>query len=637
VDYLDLKNHKHKNHFLMKLSNKRGILFHLAGIVAIIWFIVRVLPRPDRIRYPCQQMGIAVAVGYIAFWGLLWSTLFHSVGFWIKRAKFKTTAIAPIILVSFILVFSITSNVFANNYIIKSNDKKLFDSWEPIPNKPIGTPQGINPGRVVWVWDPDVTESNLNGFWWEKQNNNQEVINDMFSKGLKSLTDGSTEKAAWDILFRNFNLEHGNGDIGYQIGEKIAIKLNFNNVLGGIGDPYPKEDNDRDASPYVVKVLLRHLVNIIGVAQEDITVFDASRPIPNWFYNRVYYETYPADTLVEEFPNIHFVDSNGGAAGREQVLPSSTQMYFSDGTIRTLPTCVVEATYIINMPLLKRHPINNGVTLSGKNFFGSFIEPVSDIHPYLQSGFIMGNPTPQVDLLSYEHLGGKTLIYLGDGTYGTKVDHKTIEKFLMYPFNNDWTNSLFFSQDPVALDSVMYDFLLAEGTNPSEGSQNYLHQAAVPSPNIYDPEHDGVYLSKSLGVHEHWNKTFDIFSINRYLGPSENGIDFIAIGKENAEPAIFITTPEENYLYINGNEIIKLRNTIIIGDIEIKASANIEYGTIEKVEFYINGDLKATFTTQPYNYLWDEKDILKFKYNIKVIAYYDKETLSDDLNVFRIL
>ena len=124
----------------------------------------------------------------------------------------------------------------------------------------------------------------------------------------------------------------------------------------------------------------------------------------------------------------------------------------------------------------------------------------------------MGNPAPQVDLFAYEHLGGKTLLYLGDGTFGTKVDHKTIAKFLMYPFNDDWTNSLFFSQDPVALDSVMYDFLLTEGTNPIEGSQNYLHQAAVPSPNVYDPEHDGMYLSTSLGVHEHWDRTVNIFS-----------------------------------------------------------------------------------------------------------------------------
>ena len=101
----------------------------------------------------------------------------------------------------------------------------------------------------------------------------------------------------------------------------------------------------------------------------------------------------------------------------------------------------------------------------------------------------------------------------------------------MYPFNNNWTNSLFFSQDPVAIDSVMFDFLHTEGTNPCEGSQNYLHQSAVPNPNTYDPENDGVYLSSSLGVHEHWNKSVDIFSPERYLGLSGNGIDFVAIAK----------------------------------------------------------------------------------------------------------
>jgi hypothetical protein len=75
----------------------------------------------------------------------------------------------------------------------------------------------------------------------------------------------------------------------------------------------------------------------------------------------------------------------------------------------------------------------------------------------------------------------------------------------------------------------MFDFLHTEGTNPCEGSQNYLHQSAVPNPNTYDPENDGIYLSSNLGVHEHWNKSVDIFSAERYLGLSGNGIDFIAI------------------------------------------------------------------------------------------------------------
>ena len=164
------------------------------------------------------------------------------------------------------------------------------------------------------------------------------------------------------------------------------------------------------------------------------------------------------------------------APGREKAIASDVRVYLAEDPkstceYRTLPTVVVEADYLINMPIMKRHPLpqdtSGGVTLSGKNFFGTFIEDVVDVHPYHLSGFIMDNPTIQTDLLAHEHLGGKTILYLGDGIFSTKIDHATIAKFDMYPFNGDWTNSLFFSQDPVAIDSVMYDFLYTEGSKSS--------------------------------------------------------------------------------------------------------------------------------------------------------------------------
>jgi hypothetical protein len=524
-----MKHHnKNKLSLLQKLYSHQGIFFHLAGIAAVIWFLVRVLPKPDRIRYPCQQVSISIAIGYIAFWSILWSVIFHGLGLWIRQMKIKTIAFTPVILVAFLLIFSITSNVYG---VIKNTDEDELILWEPIPNEPIGTPKGASPGRVVWVWNSNATREKLIGLWWLKINNNQKEIDQMFSDGIKALAGVDNDTEAWDILFKYFNLEHGNGELGYQPGEKIAIKINLNNCYQFYN--YFLLDNDRDASPYVVKALLRQLVNQVGVAQEDITIFDSSRVIPIWFYKRVYYKSYPAVILKPEFPNIHYVDNLGLLPGREKVKPSSERVYFADGTdlYRTLPTCVVDAKYLINMPILKRHPIQYGVTLSGKNFFGTFIENVSAIHQYHKSGFTEGNSTPQTDLFAHKQLGGKTLMYIGDGLFATKEDYKTIAKFQMYPFNNDWTNSLFFSQDPVAIDSVMFDFLHTEGTNPIEGSQNYLHQSAVPNIDTYDPENDGIYLSTSLGVHEHWNKTVDIFSAERYLGISDNGIDFVAIAK----------------------------------------------------------------------------------------------------------
>ena len=224
-------------------------------------------------------------------------------------------------------------------------------------------------------------------------------------------------------------------------------------------------------------------------------------------------------------------------------------------------------------------------------------------------------------------------MYVGDGTFATKIDHVTIDKFQMYPFNNDWTNSLFFSQDPVAIDSVMYDFLHTEGTNPCEGSQNYLHQSAEPLADTYDPENDGTFLSESLGVHEHWDKSTDIFSSDRYLGPSGDGIDFVAINGD-ADPEVVITKPKEGYLYISGNARISLPATIIIGDIDVEAEVKGESIVVGKVEFYLNNELMDTVNEEPYVWTWSGGS--KLRNNLKVVAYYDGgKTIEDRISVWK--
>jgi len=506
---------KRKMNFFWERFHKNKIWFHIAGIIAIIWFLVRVVPKPDRIRYPCQQMAVATASGYIAFWAILWSAMFHGAALWMRRAKTKSGKFTPLLLVGMVISFSVSSIVFAETTSISKSEPQ---PWDPVVNDPIGTGVGVNPGRVAWVWNPNATTKNFIGFWWKEKYNDQDVLNEMVSQGIRGLAGENSESASWTAIFEYFNFEHGFGEVDYQPGEKIAIKVNLNNCWQPAN--YYLFDNERDASPYVVKALLWQLTDVVGASQSDIYVYDASRLMPNWFYDRV----------ADDFPNVHYVDSTGGAPGREKVVASSEKIYFADseGVVRTLPTVVTEAKYLIDMPIMKRHPIDYGVTLSGKNFFGTWMEVVSDVHNYHKAAFTAGNPAPQTDLLAHEHIGGKTLLYLGDAIFPTKIDHSTIGKYNMKPFNRDWTNSLFFSQDPVAIDSVMYDFIYTEGCNPCEGSQNYLHQCAEPPADTYDPEADGTYLSESLGVHEHWNTEVDIFSSERYVG-----IDFVIIGEEH--------------------------------------------------------------------------------------------------------
>jgi len=268
------------------------------------------------------------------------------------------------------------------------------------------------------------------------------------------------------------------------------------------------------------------------------------------------------------------------------------------------------------------------------------MEDVASIHNYHTIGYsAMGNPAPQTDLFAHEDLGSKCVLHIGDGTYGSRYGLADCTYFEMYPFNGDWMSSLFFSQDMVAIDSVMYDFFYVEGTSggPSEGAQNYLHQAADPPDNVYDPEDDGEYLSESLGVHEHWDPSIDIFSPDRYSGPANDGIDFIPIGKEHAGPGISITTPKEKHLYIAGNELVyltRLPKTIIIGKIDVKAEVYGISGDIEKVEFYIDDQLKLTDYEEPYVWQWDSRSF--FRHTIKTIAYYDsRESISDETIVWK--
>ncbi|MEM0466260.1 MAG: DUF362 domain-containing protein [Candidatus Thermoplasmatota archaeon] len=602
---------------------KKGIWFHLIGLGCVVWFLVRVVPKPTRCQYPCQQVSLSIAVSYLAFWSLLVSELF----LWFRYVKIKIAAVVPVVLASSVVICSVSGGVFAAGLF--SQNMTQTTAWKPVPNEPLGVGQGLHPGRVVWVWNPDATKTRLTGYWWNPENNNQSAINTMLSSGIQHLAGKSNDAGAWDSLFRFFNQKHGFGDVGYAPGEKIAIKINLNNCWELYLNPYPRRDNQLDASPYVVAALLHQLVNVVGAAQEDITVFDASRCMANWFY----------DLVAPLYPNVHYVDAQGGAPGRSKVIPSTVKLFLADEThlTRTLPTVVTEAKYLINMPLLKRHPINQGVTLAGKNFFGCWIEPVADVHPYHTAAFTPGHPTPQTDLFASNQLGGKTLLYIGDGLYATKNDHRTIEKFMMYPFNNDWTNSLFFSQDPVALDSVMFDFLYAEGTNPVEGSQNYLHQSAVPPPNVYDPEGDGVFLNQSLGVHEHWNTTVDIFSTERYVGPDLNGIEFIPVDQNSMQPSVSIIYPQQKYLYFRGIERRSFPFTLVLGHIELRATVlGVNTYHVEKVEFYVNGHHRHTDFDMPYTYLWNIRQCSKCILSVK--AYLEGgETLDDTMEIYRIL
>jgi hypothetical protein len=409
---------------------------------------------------------------------------------------------------------------------------------EPVPLAPIGQPKGICPGRVVWVHDPQVTDwkGPGNGRWYEDNHTRQDRVERMMSEAVCSLTDQATLTKAWDRLFRHLNAARGKSDAGYRRGEKILIKPNWVGMIWHEGNVDPnsytfvRRQDYMNTAPQMILALLGQLVGL-GVRPADITVCDSLAYVVNEYY----------EILHREFPAVCYAD-HAGKFGRAQVKPSSVSVYWScrpEGkTPDCLPTCFAEAEYLVNFANLKAHA-GTGVTLCGKNHFGSLIRwPVEkgcyDMH---RGSFSKATKTyrEQVDLMGHAQLGGKTVLYLIDGLYtGLHPIDPVPRRWASSPFNGHWAASLLASQDPVAIDSVGFDFLRTEfADHPRRsGVDDYLHEAALadnpPSGTFYDPDHNaGVKRLASLGVHEHWNNPQER-KYSRNLG-SDKGIELVPL------------------------------------------------------------------------------------------------------------
>jgi hypothetical protein len=136
--------------------------------------------------------------------------------------------------------------------------------------------------------------------------------------------------------------------------------------------------------------------------------------------------------------------------------------------------------------------------------------------------------------MGHAHFGGKTVLYLIDGLFSGVHPAMRPPADAVASFNDQWPRSLFASQDPVAIDSVGFDFLRTEWTDfPRKGGvDDYLHEAALandpPSGAFYDPDHASpTKRLPSLGVHEHWNNPQEK-KYSRNLG-SDKGIELVQV------------------------------------------------------------------------------------------------------------
>ncbi len=503
----------------------------IAGLVSLIWFLIRVVPKPSRAMYPCQRAAFPLASGFVAWLlGLAGSAAAF------RKAKHNFARRRYAVALIFV---GVSIGVLLNMHQAQVRGLISAIAEPPTANKPIGAAKGIHPGRVVWVHNPDATdwEGPGDGHWWQSSHTSQTVVDQMMSQAIRELTSQASDAAAWDKIFRYFNNIHGRGEVEYKPGEKIVIKVNFVGFIwhhGGVNQKNYNLESWRDymnTSPQMILALLRQLVQTVGARESDISVGDSLAYFANEYY----------DILHKEFPNVRYLDY-AGKFGRVKMKQSSVPFYWSchpEGCLQDyVPVYLAEADYLINLANLKAHT-GAGVTLCAKNHYGSLIRwPVQKGYYNMhQDAFSkkVGIYRPLVDLMGHAHIGGKTVLYLIDGLYsGIHPKDRAPRKWKSYPFNGDWTSSLFASQDPVAIDSVGFDFLRTEyEEHPRKsGVDDYLHEAALAnapaSGTFYDPDHsDNVTRLASLGIHEHWNNPRDK-RYTRNLGTG-NGIELLAV------------------------------------------------------------------------------------------------------------
>jgi len=389
--------------------------------------------------------------------------------------------------------------------------------WAPAekPNRPIGKARGIFPGRVVWVHEPGVAKwdgDTTAGSWWEDKFTDPILAEQMLQSMLRLLTGAKSDREAWAALFRHYNRTHGRGNVGYQPGEKVAVKLNMN-----CSDKRERPFFGLYNTPQLTLALLRQLVTQAGVQESDLAVCDASR----WTNDTIFIPGHA------EFPNVRFEDRHGTDGRCKAVPDKNVALYFGNpdtpGSGATyLPASITGATYVINAASMKGHTLA-AVTLCAKNHFGSVYRDNTgpqDPHQGWNPSHVhdqilvrtrpMGTYNPLVDFMGHKDLGGKTVLYLIDALYAAEHQNATPTKWQSSPFDGHWTASVLASQDPVAIESVAVDFFGAEEsiTRIVGTVDNYLHEAALapkpPSQTRYAPAGDGKILT-SLGVHEHWD------------------------------------------------------------------------------------------------------------------------------------
>ncbi len=332
----------------------------------------------------------------------------------------------------------------------------------PVPtSSTVPTQSAMSSSTVIHIHAPSATRwPPTTVKYWNYVD--QALVAAMVDRGIVELTGQSTVADAWRSLLPGYNPDRPG---------QVAIKINCNSI-----ESIDDEDEDIESVAEPILGMIAGLV-LAGVPEGDICIFDAVRGIPD----RI---VLPIQT---RFPGVAFYD--GYFRTRASFSSAGEVRFNPPGDIPT-PTGIqvtdvlVNARYLINAPLLKKHSLP-GISFGFKHHFGSINRP-AQLHDYigLSASFFREDYSVFVDIFKNPHIGPKTILTVADGLFGyTGAGGRAPSPWKT--FDQQVPNSLFFSKDPVALDCILCDFLDAEINLPNR-SDRYLVLAAEAGLGVYE-------------------------------------------------------------------------------------------------------------------------------------------------------
>jgi len=145
----------------------------------------------------------------------------------------------------------------------------------------------------------------------------------------------------------------------------------------------------------------------------------------------------------------------------------------------------------------------------------------------------------------------------------------------------------------------------------------------------WDDGHEGNYYARYRGKDQNGDGIGD----TSYHVGAYNFDRYPLMGSIPSDPHVQITSPLKGFLYVRNQKILPLFiTTVIIGPINITASASSNSSGIKQIDFYMDSVLIGTDTTVPYYLQWDETKL--FRHTLTVVAYNNAGNTSMDERIF---